>query len=79
MYEPLPGPYEPLGDLGVAESPTPNTGSPGKYTFSASTTAVTLSALTPFTNYTVSVFASTSVGGGNKSSLIEQTEEAGEW
>ena len=79
IYKPLPGPYEPLGDLGMVESPPPNSGIPGNYAFPASTTAVTLSALTSFTNYTVSVFASTSAGGGNVSSLTEQTEEAGEW
>ena len=76
LYEPLPGPYEPLGDLGRVESPTLLSGSFGNLsTFSSTTTGLTLSDLTPFTNYSITVFASTSAGDGLNSILIEQTEE----
>ena len=78
FYEPLAGPYEPLGDLGSVESPTLLTGSSGNLsTFFSNTTGLTLSDLTPFTNYSITVFASTSAGDGLNSILVQQTEETG--
>ena len=78
IYQPLPGPYEPFGNTGIVESPTPLSGSPGNpYTFSLSTTDLTLSGLSPYTEYCITVFASTSAGDGLSSSIVVQTKEIG--
>ena len=78
LYESLPGPYGVWSGLGMVESPMHLSGSPGNYTFLPSTTNLTLSGLAPFTNYSITVFASTSAGGGLNSSHLVKTNETGE-
>ena len=67
-HTPLLGVYQPLGETGTVGSPVD---------LPSDASSLTITGLTPYTNYSVVVYASTIGGSGNRSSLIQQTEEDG--
>ena len=67
-HTPLLGIYEPLGETGAIGSP---------FILPSDASSLTITGLTPFTNYSVDVYASTIGGNGSRRSLIQQTEEDG--
>ncbi len=68
-HDPILGTFDPLGNVGTLSNPSIQSDS--------NAVSVTISGLSFFTNYTVSICALTSAGCGNISSNNAQTNEDG--
>ena len=62
------GPVGPLGEVGIPDSPA---------VLDEQATSLTITELTPNTNYSIEVYANTSAGEGNRATAVNQTDEDG--